>query len=738
MKLFLYGEKCKIFDLGVFLHYILFYLIKLIIPTLDQTLSDATKIPALLYEGENLFFKTPKKSPADKSEITDYKLWSDAISGCETLHKKINKAVYGQGVSAKQAHANEMNYKDMGIDLQSQREKAKNDGRKSSKNSRNGSRDAKSSLVTAVPPGCEQTSWKQDSKKTTQYKAAPVDKAVEEYLNAISDATDRVNLLLAKISGDLVKPEHAAVQKFDSVLPITPLETVQFVANALIVSCVAHLHAEESLRRNWSSAVLREQEKKKITTVYSEEMIEDDKNSSTAESNDNSEFAIRGMRPYWMHDAVANDFEFQKKDGNMVLLTAPNAAGKSCTLRSVLAILLLSHCGFYAPFSAATSTSIPLFGNLLAFQPTGDSPLENLSAFESEVNQLRQIVESVNSHSFLVLDEFGRGTSAREASCLSGSVLELFDRMQCCGFFATHLHEMYELQLQTRNLQFARMENHKLLQGFCTNSEALACGVNLGLPEDLVSRARDLLEDRFKEDARDMFCRDFYEESTKSEEPTDISEELSSYDRTRRAVFPIQGKNAIPLANSNSASSKNDAESNSLSAFESALVVTKKEDTVQKNLMEIVKLIVDKGIEDNTNSAERSVSTAKSSKSKSLLKKPTVFLSSSKTAPPASLAASPCLYILILNADYKSRNFANVYIGESKAIKQRLNSHRLEKKYTAAVVAGVKSQDEAKKLETTLIRLFKVGIDRGSGFGLGQEFWSRVNLSSGHDGNKVH
>ena len=123
-------------------------------------------------------------------------------------------------------------------------------------------------------------------------------------------------------------------------------------------------------------------------------------------------------------------------------------------LRSVLSALLLQHCGLRLPCQHGSSSSsgggggepiIPRLEALLAFQPTGDSPIENLSAFEAEALQLAEILAEAKTkcqtgilhddHAagvasgagatmiektapcFVVIDEFGRGTSAKEAAC---------------------------------------------------------------------------------------------------------------------------------------------------------------------------------------------------------------------------------------------------------------------------------------------------------------------------------
>ena len=59
---------------------------------------------------------------------------------------------------------------------------------------------------------------------------------------------------------------------------------------------------------------------------------------------------------------------------------------------------------------------------------------------------MAEILNSATDRSFVVLDEFGRGTSSREASCLSAAVLEYLSKdTRSLGIFATHLHELYDI-----------------------------------------------------------------------------------------------------------------------------------------------------------------------------------------------------------------------------------------------------------------------------------------------------
>ena len=189
----------------------------------------------------------------------------------------------------------------------------------------------------------------------------------------------------------------------------------------------------------------------------------------------------------------------------MILLTAPNMSGKSTLMRSTAAAALLTVCGLCAPLSS--QSKIPRFDTLFLRGASADVPTEDKSAFGAEMGDLAALFRCSGQKSLVFVDELGRGTSPRDGTRLAGAVLESMAGSGMSGIFATHLHDVLELPLDTRRIVTKRIKidrsqeddgttkyewTHKLEDGVCKDSMALVTAEKFGLPDEIISRAREL------------------------------------------------------------------------------------------------------------------------------------------------------------------------------------------------------------------------------------------------------
>ncbi|CAN0336736.1 unnamed protein product, partial [Hapterophycus canaliculatus] len=86
-----------------------------------------------------------------------------------------------------------------------------------------------------------------------------------------------------------------------------------------------------------------------------------------------------------------------------------------------------------------------------------DIPAEDKSAFALEMDDVRVMLRDSSGRSLALVDELGKGTSARDGASLAGALLEEMDRVSITGIFATHLHELFDLPLHTETLSYKRM-----------------------------------------------------------------------------------------------------------------------------------------------------------------------------------------------------------------------------------------------------------------------------------------
>lgn len=231
---------------------------------------------------------------------------------------------------------------------------------------------------------------------------------------------------------------------------------------------------------------------------------------SGADISDSTVCALKffDLWPYWMDEAsaVCNSFEVR----GLYILTSPNMAGKSTLMRSTAAAALLTACGLCAPLGKGSW--IKPFDILFVRGASADVPSEGKSAFGAEMGDIATLLRCCGEHSLVFVDELARGTSPRDGTSLAGAILEEMALKGMSGFFATHLHGILSLPLNSDaavRLGRRRMAlnetkhdgstfsygwSYKIEEGVCTESLALNTAERFGLSENILKRAETFLQ----------------------------------------------------------------------------------------------------------------------------------------------------------------------------------------------------------------------------------------------------
>jgi DNA mismatch repair protein MutS len=226
----------------------------------------------------------------------------------------------------------------------------------------------------------------------------------------------------------------------------------------------------------------------------------------------------------------------------VVLLTGPNAAGKSTFARQTALLVILAQMGSFLPAEAA---EIGVVDRIFTRVGAADFLARGLSTFMVEMMETANILRHATSRSLVILDEVGRGTGTSDGQAIAQSVAETLAReVKAKTIFTTHYHELAQLAETAPGIVNARLEVredkdevtflYKVVPGAAQESYGLYVAKIAGLPEHVVSRAKELLTQwrqeqpaRVKRRKDDVFS---VAESNGYIEPHAIIERLSRID----------------------------------------------------------------------------------------------------------------------------------------------------------------------------------------------------------------
>lgn len=198
---------------------------------------------------------------------------------------------------------------------------------------------------------------------------------------------------------------------------------------------------------------------------------------------------------------VANDCGLSES-ARLWLVTGPNMGGKSTFLRQNALIAVLAQAGSFVP---ATEATIGLVDRLFSRVGASDNLARGRSTFMVEMVETAAILAQATPHSFVILDEVGRGTSTYDGLAIAWAVVEAVHEVNRCRcLFATHYHELTRLAgtLDALSLHHVRAREwkgdlvllHELAEGAADRSYGLAVAKLAGLPGHVLARARDVLK----------------------------------------------------------------------------------------------------------------------------------------------------------------------------------------------------------------------------------------------------
>ena len=209
---------------------------------------------------------------------------------------------------------------------------------------------------------------------------------------------------------------------------------------------------------------------------------------------------IKGKYPL-IKNVVPLDFEVGKSYRTLII-TGPNAGGKTVVLKTVGLLTLAVQSGFH--IAAKEGSEMAVFDNI--FVDIGDNQsVENaLSTFSSHVKNLSECLRESNKNTLLLFDEIGSGTEPNEGAALAIAILEEFYHKGCITIASTHYGEIKNFSQNHPHFENAAMEFkketleplYKLHIGKVGDSNALYIAKKMGISENIINRTKDYIENK--------------------------------------------------------------------------------------------------------------------------------------------------------------------------------------------------------------------------------------------------
>lgn len=213
-------------------------------------------------------------------------------------------------------------------------------------------------------------------------------------------------------------------------------------------------------------------------------------------NNDNEISLIGAYHPLIdIKKVVSNDFFIGGNYNRVVVISGPNAGGKTVALKTIALLVLMNQCGLPLPIKKA---SLAVFRNIFVDIGDEQSIELSLSGFSSHMKNVTNILNNIDSHSLVIMDELGSKTDPSEGEALAKAIIEYINDSKALAIVSTHYIGIKDYAKDNMQITLASMgfdeinllPTYKLLLNVVGRSYALEISYRLGLNNKIIENAK--------------------------------------------------------------------------------------------------------------------------------------------------------------------------------------------------------------------------------------------------------
>ena len=186
-------------------------------------------------------------------------------------------------------------------------------------------------------------------------------------------------------------------------------------------------------------------------------------------------------------------------DHRILVISGPNAGGKSVCLKTVALLQYMIQCGLAVPMHEASEMGF--FSNILIDIGDEQSIEDDLSTYSSHLRNMKHFLRYANHQTLILIDEFGTGTEPLIGGAIAEAVLTQLNEQRAYGVITTHYSNLKHLAERTKGIingamLYDRGQLKPLFQlsiGQAGSSFAVEIARQIGLPESIIQRATDIV-----------------------------------------------------------------------------------------------------------------------------------------------------------------------------------------------------------------------------------------------------